>query len=64
MLEIATSIGCDCAFFITNKPQIAQEKGDKLKPIAINLKGYYLLIIVPPFSISTKEAYNNLIPKP
>lgn len=56
-------LGSDCAFFIENKPAFADEKGDRLKPIEIDLSGYHILLIKPNIHISTPEAYANIIPK-
>lgn len=56
-------LGSDCAFFIANKPAFADEKGDRLKPIEIDLSGYHLLLIKPNIHVSTPEAYANIIPK-
>jgi 4-diphosphocytidyl-2-C-methyl-D-erythritol kinase len=60
--EYANSLGCDCSFFINNTPSFATEKGDKLIPIEIQLKGFHLLLIYPGFSVSTKDAYSLVIP--
>jgi 4-diphosphocytidyl-2-C-methyl-D-erythritol kinase len=60
--EYAKTLGCDCAFFINNTPSFATEKGDKLIPIEIQLKGFHLLLIYPGFSVSTKEAYSLVMP--
>lgn len=61
--NIASQLGADCVFFIDNKPALASEKGDVLTPVSINLSSYYLLVVYPNISISTKEAYSNIIPK-
>ncbi|MBE9467717.1 MAG: 4-(cytidine 5'-diphospho)-2-C-methyl-D-erythritol kinase [Bacteroidetes bacterium] len=55
-------LGSDCAFFIDNTPSLAYEKGNKIKPINLNLKGFFLVLIVPPIHVSTKEAYSKIIP--
>ena len=55
-------LGSDCAFFIDNIPSLAYEKGNKIKRVNFSLKGYYLVLIVPPIHISTKEAYANITP--
>lgn len=60
---IASQLGADCAFFIENRVCLAKEKGDVLFPISLDLSSYYILIIYPNINISTKEAYQNCIPK-
>ncbi len=55
-------LGSDCVFFIDNTPSLAFEKGNKLKPINLSLKGFYLVLIVPPIHVSTKEAYADITP--
>lgn len=61
--EIASRIGADCPFFIKNVPQLAKGIGEKLTPIKIpELSGKNIIIIKPPQTISTKEAYSNIRP--
>ncbi len=58
----AGQIGADCAFFIQNKPTFAHGIGNQFEPINIDLSGFNIVIIKPPFSVSTPEAYRNIIP--
>ncbi|MDR1814341.1 MAG: 4-(cytidine 5'-diphospho)-2-C-methyl-D-erythritol kinase [Tannerella sp.] len=58
----AAKLGADCPFFIRNKPVIATGTGNIFTPIDLSLKGYYLYIIKPPVSVSTKEAYSLVKP--
>ncbi|MCL2416997.1 MAG: 4-(cytidine 5'-diphospho)-2-C-methyl-D-erythritol kinase [Bacteroidales bacterium] len=60
----ARQIGSDCAFFVKNKPVFAYEKGDKFESISLDLSGYQLVLICPPIHVSTKTAYQNIVPKP
>ncbi|MDR2499283.1 MAG: 4-(cytidine 5'-diphospho)-2-C-methyl-D-erythritol kinase [Tannerellaceae bacterium] len=62
--EKAARIGADCPFFIRNRPAYASGIGDKLEPLALNLAGYYITIVKPPFGISTAEAYSGIRPAP
>jgi len=59
----ARKIGSDCAFFVKNKPVFAYEKGDKFESINLDLSGYKLVLICPPIHVSTKTAYQNIVPK-
>ncbi len=66
LLSYAIKLGADCSFFIINKPVFAEGRGEKFSEIELSLKNYYLLIVKPPYSISTPEAYqtcNPSIPK-
>jgi len=60
--EYAKQLGSDCAFFIDNKPLFASGKGDCFETVQINLKGYYLVLIIPEVSVSTAEAYAGVKP--
>lgn len=59
----ASVIGSDCAFFIHNQPMIATGKGDILESINVDLLGYELLIVKPPITINTAQAYSKITPK-
>jgi 4-diphosphocytidyl-2-C-methyl-D-erythritol kinase len=59
----ASQLGSDCAFFIESKPALARGRGEVLKTIPLSLKSRFLVLVKPPFSISTREAYSGLIPK-
>lgn len=59
----AQKLGSDCAFFITNKPVLATEKGDVLKSIPLSIKGLHIVIVHPNIHISTPEAYAGVIPQ-
>lgn len=56
--KLAGELGSDCPFFIENKPVIASGKGDVFHEIDLSLKGYFLVLAFPDFSIKTKEAYS------
>lgn len=60
--EYAARIGADCPFFIQNKPTFASGIGDKFKPVNLDLSAYEIVIIKPPFSVSTPQAYKNIVP--
>lgn len=63
MHHYAKQLGADCSFFITNKPVLAQGKGDELESIAISLSGYHCLIVHPGIHVSTPEAYRGIVPR-
>ncbi len=58
--KYAAVLGSDCAFFIKNEPSFAKGRGEVLEPIAINLKGYYLVLVKPNIHVSTAQAFANV----
>lgn len=62
MEAYAAKLGADCPFFIRNAPVIATGTGNIFKPIDLSLKGYYIVLIKPNISVSTREAYANIQP--
>ena len=62
--KYAASLGADCPFFIQNKTVYAQGIGDQFSAVDLDLNGYSVAIVKPPFSVSTAQAYGNIIPKP
>lgn len=61
--HLASELGSDCAFFISNRPAMARGRGELLSDSIVSLSGLYVLIIKPKGSVSTEEAYSNIIPK-
>lgn len=61
LLEYAASLGSDCPFFIDNKAAIIKGRGEIVEQVDLNLRGYQIIVVVPDFQVSTKEAYQNLI---
>ena len=66
MERYAAKLGADCAFFIEAEQAYAEGIGDKLMPVTSpdgNLGGYYVTIVKPDITVSTKEAYASITPK-
>ena len=66
MERYAARLGADCPFFITSEPSYAQGIGDILEPADGeygNLSGYYLALVHPPVSVSTRDAYAQITPR-
>ena len=59
----AAEIGADCPFFIQNKPTFATGIGNKFHNIELNLSDYEIVILKPNISVSTPDAYKNVIPR-
>ncbi len=60
--HLATQLGSDCAFFVENKPALAEGRGEILSSIPISLEEYYLVLLNPGISINTAWAYRKVIP--
>jgi len=60
LTSYASHLGSDCPFFILNQPAYITGRGDIIEPVGLDLKGYYLTIINPGFSVSTRQAYENI----
>ncbi len=59
--ELALKLGSDVPFFLDPKPCFALSRGEKLEFINIKIP-YSILIINPGIHLSTKWAYNKIIP--
>ncbi len=64
MEDYASEIGSDCAFFIKNRPVFAYEKGNRFKDVNLDLKNYYIVLVMPPIHVSTVDAYRGVNIKP
>jgi 4-diphosphocytidyl-2-C-methyl-D-erythritol kinase len=60
LLEYALELGSDCPFFILNKPCFAQQRGEVLEPLELNLSSYKLLMVNPGIHISTPWAFSRV----
>jgi 4-diphosphocytidyl-2-C-methyl-D-erythritol kinase len=63
LMQYAAMLGSDCAFFIKNKPQFATGRGEIMNDINIDLSKYYFVLIKPNISISTVQAYADIVPR-
>lgn len=62
MQRYASMLGSDCALFVENKPAFATSRGEILKPVKINLKDYYIVVVKPNVHVNTAQAYKLLTP--
>lgn len=58
---LASELGSDCPFFISDRAQIGRGRGEKLNEIELNLSGYFLKLINPEIHVSTREAYDGVV---
>jgi len=59
---LSAELGSDCPLFLYDSPSIIRGRGEIVEPFSLSLKGYYLLLLFPGLSISTREAYENVVP--
>lgn len=62
MEAVAAELGSDTAFFIRNVPQMSRGRGEVLAESQVSLAGMKLVIVKPPFGVSTAEAYGGVVP--
>lgn len=62
MLAYASRLGADCAFFIHNRPMLAEGTGNILHEAEVNLSGKTLVLVLPPISVNTAKAYSQCKP--
>lgn len=62
LIQYAAKLGADCAFFILSRPCYAEGIGEKLQPIGLSLKGYYIAVVRPDIPVPTKEAFSRIHP--
>ncbi len=64
LTSMAASVGSDCAFFISERAAIMRGRGERLdelpRVIAQTLQNRRVLVVKPPFAVSTPEAYGLL----
>lgn len=62
LMNYASQLGSDCAFFVENKPAFASGRGEQIELINLDLSAYSIVIIKPNVHISTTEAYQSIVP--
>lgn len=62
--QYAGLLGSDCPFFLENTPMLGTGRGEILSPVAVSLKGRFLIIVKPEVHVSTAEAYAGVTPHP
>ncbi len=60
---IAAELGSDVPFFVNNVPALCTGRGEIMTPLPISLSDYGIIIIKPPISVSTAEAYADIVPQ-
>jgi len=57
---LAATLGADCPFFVRNTPVRATGTGNIFSPVAIDLKGFRIVVVKPPVFVSTREAFGKI----
>lgn len=60
--RLALGIGADCPFFIRNVPAVAGGVGEVLTDSAVDLAGWWCVIVKPDVYVSTREAFAGIHP--
>lgn len=63
LAKMSQILGADCPFFIYNKPLFATGIGEIFHEVELSLENYHLILVKPEVHVSTKDAFNNIIPK-
>lgn len=63
LADFAILLGADCPFFIFNTPCFAGGVGERMKPIDLDLGGWWCVLVKPGLSIPTKEAFAGVTPR-
>lgn len=63
LINYAAKLGADCPFFIMNRPAYAEGIGERLTPIDLSLKGWYMAVVRPDIPVPTKEAFARITPQ-
>lgn len=62
--SLAAQLGSDCPFFLQQRAQLAQGRGELLSALHVDLEPYWLLLVHPGIHVSTAWAYANARPGP
>ncbi len=64
LTQIAASLGADCPFFLSKTAALGKGIGNRLTPICLppELHSMHLVVVKPPISISTAQAYAQIKP--
>src|SRR3954447_8100825 len=54
--ELGTSLGADVPFFLSGGTALGLGRGEEISPL-VDMPAHFLLIVRPPFGVSTAEAY-------
>lgn len=59
---LAATLGSDCPFFLRPVPQLAEGRGERLRPVDVDLRGRWLVLVNPGLHVSTADVYRATTP--
>lgn len=62
LIAAAAELGSDMAFFVRNSPQLCEGRGEVMRPVDVDLRGWHIVVVKPAASVSTREAYAGVRP--
>jgi 4-diphosphocytidyl-2-C-methyl-D-erythritol kinase len=63
LMDYAAKLGSDCAYFIQDSVMIGSGRGEILTGISLTLKGKFVVIVKPEIHVSTKDAFEGIVPQ-
>ena len=62
LASLAAELGSDTPFFVYNRPMLCEGRGEIMSEVDVDLRGLWLVVVKPPFGVSTGEAYSGVKP--
>ena len=63
LASLAAELGSDTPFFVYNRPMLCEGRGEIMSEVEVDLRGLWLVVVKPPFGVSTGEAYSGVKPR-
>lgn len=63
LVEYASRLGSDCAFFVNDLPMMGTGRGEILQPVAVSLEKKFLVVVKPSVHVSTADAFAGITPR-
>ena len=63
LASLAAELGSDTPFFVYNRPMLCEGRGEIMSEVDVDLRGLWLVVVKPPFGVSTGEAYSGVKPR-
>lgn len=60
--RLGATLGSDVPFFLSQGAQLAEGRGEKLRPVEVDLRGKWLVLVNPGVHVPTAEVYRNMRP--
>ncbi len=59
LMPMASSLGSDVPFFLSNTAQLAEGRGERLRPVSVDLRGTWLVLVNPGIHVPTADVYTH-----